>query len=63
MKGTSAASLVTVMDVMSAANQIYFNTFDLWTPMLTAACVYLAIIGVIMLLVRAVERGFRIPGN
>ena len=51
------------MDVMSAANQIYFNTFDLWTPMLTAACVYLAIIGVIMLLVRAVERGFRIPGN
>ena len=63
VKGTSAASLVTVMDVMSAANQIYFNTFDLWTPMLTAACVYLAIIGVIMLLVRAVERRFRIPGN
>ena len=28
-----------------------------------AACVYLAIIGVIMLLVRAVERRFRIPGN
>jgi His/Glu/Gln/Arg/opine family amino acid ABC transporter permease subunit len=62
VKGTSVASLVTVMDVMSAANQIYFNTFDLWTPMLTAACVYLAMIGIILLVVRAVERRFRIPG-
>jgi len=63
LKGTSVASLVTVMDVMAAANQIYFNTFDLWTPMLTAALVYLAMIGVIMLLVRAVERRFAIPGT
>jgi His/Glu/Gln/Arg/opine family amino acid ABC transporter permease subunit len=63
LKGTSVASLVTVMDVISAANQIYFNTFDLWTPMLTAACLYLVLIGVIMLFVRAVERRFRIPGN
>ncbi len=63
LKGTSVASLVTVMEVMAAANQIYFNTFDLWTPMLAAACVYMAMIGVIMLLVRAVERRFRIPTN
>lgn len=62
LKGTSVASLVTVMDVMSAANQIYFNTFDLWTPMLTAAFVYLSMIGIIMLIVRAVERRLRIPG-
>ena len=61
LKGTSVASLVTVMDVMAAANQIYFNTFDLWTPMLAAACVYLAIIGVIGLVVRRVERRFRVP--
>ncbi len=63
LKGTSVASLVTIMDVMSAANQIYFNTFDLWAPMLAAACLYLAFIGAITVTIRAVERRLRVPGH
>ena len=63
LKGTSVASLVTIMDVMAAANQIYFNTFDLWTPMLAAACLYLTLIGAIALMIRAVERRLQVPGR
>jgi His/Glu/Gln/Arg/opine family amino acid ABC transporter permease subunit len=56
VKGTSAASLVTVADVMSAANQMYFVTFDPVTPMLAAGALYLAFVVILTALVRFGER-------
>jgi putative lysine/arginine/ornithine/histidine/octopine transport system permease protein len=56
LKGTSAASMVTVADVMSAANQMYFNTFDPITPMLAAAALYLSFVVVLIACLRIVER-------
>jgi His/Glu/Gln/Arg/opine family amino acid ABC transporter permease subunit len=56
MKGTSAASLVTVADVMSVANQMYFNTFDPITPMLAAGALYLAFVVILITLVRLAEK-------
>lgn len=56
LKGTSAASLVTVTDVMSVANQIYFNTFDPITPMLAAGALYLTFVVILIALVRLAER-------
>lgn len=56
LKGTSAASLVTVTDVMSVANQMYFNTFDPITPMLAAGALYLAFVVVLIALVKFAER-------
>jgi His/Glu/Gln/Arg/opine family amino acid ABC transporter permease subunit len=62
LKGTAVASMVTIADIMSAANQIYFNTFDPITPMLAAAALYLAIVLVLTLLMRRLERKFAVPG-
>jgi putative lysine/arginine/ornithine/histidine/octopine transport system permease protein len=56
LKGTSAASLVTVGDVMAASNQMYYQTFDPITPMLAAGVVYLAFVVVFTQVVRFVER-------
>jgi His/Glu/Gln/Arg/opine family amino acid ABC transporter permease subunit len=56
LKGTSAASLVTVADVMSIANQMYFNTFDPITPMLAAGSLYLVFVVVLISCVRLAEK-------
>ena len=56
VKGTSAASLVTVIDIMGAANSIYFNTYDPFTPLLSAGLIYLALVFLLTSLVAWVER-------
>jgi His/Glu/Gln/Arg/opine family amino acid ABC transporter permease subunit len=60
LKGTSAASMVTVADVMAAANQMYFNTFDPITPMLAAAALYLAFVVALIACLRLAERRMRL---
>ena len=60
LKGTSVASLVTVTDVMAAANQTYFRTLDPYGPFLLAGTVYLAVVLVIGWAVRAGEARLRL---
>lgn len=55
VKGTAIVSFITVHDLMSAAHQIYFNTFDPITPLLAAALIYLAIVVVLMRTIRWLE--------
>jgi len=56
IKGTSAASLVTIIDLMGAANQVYFNTYDPFTPLLSAGLIYLGLVFLLTRLVAAAER-------
>jgi His/Glu/Gln/Arg/opine family amino acid ABC transporter permease subunit len=63
LKGTSVASLVTVMDVMSAANQVYYATYDPFTPMLAAGAIYLAVVALMIATIRAAERRMRVPSR
>ncbi|MCZ8036513.1 MAG: ABC transporter permease subunit [Novosphingobium sp.] len=56
LKGTSAASLITVADVLAVARQIYDRTFDPLTPMLAAGALYLAFVAVLIGVVRLAER-------
>lgn len=58
VKGTSAASLVTVGELMASANQIYYQTLDPFTPMLVAGALYLGMVAVIQLGVSRVEKRF-----
>jgi His/Glu/Gln/Arg/opine family amino acid ABC transporter permease subunit len=44
IKGTSVASLVTVIDLMGAAQKVYFRTYDPFTPLLTAGAIYFALV-------------------
>lgn len=60
LKGTSAASLITVADVLSVARQIYDRTFDPLTPMLVAGAVYLAIVALMIGAIRLAERRLRL---
>jgi His/Glu/Gln/Arg/opine family amino acid ABC transporter permease subunit len=55
VKGTAVVSFITVIDLLSAANQVYFKTFDPITPLLAAALIYLLIIFVLMRIVRWTE--------
>ena len=41
LKGTSAVTFITITDLIGAANQIYFRTFDPFTPLLIAGAIYL----------------------
>jgi His/Glu/Gln/Arg/opine family amino acid ABC transporter permease subunit len=44
IKGTSVASLVTVIDLMGAAQIVYFRTYDPFTPLLAAGAIYFALV-------------------
>jgi His/Glu/Gln/Arg/opine family amino acid ABC transporter permease subunit len=44
IKGTSIASLVTVIDLMGAAQIVYFRTYDPFTPLLAAGAIYFALV-------------------
>jgi His/Glu/Gln/Arg/opine family amino acid ABC transporter permease subunit len=44
IKGTSAASLVTIIELMASANQIYYNTFDPITPLVAAGVIYVLLV-------------------
>ena len=56
IKGTSVASLVTVIDLMGAARQIYFRTYDPFTPLIAAGCIYFATVFVFMQGLKWAER-------
>lgn len=55
VKGTAIVSFITIRDLISAAHQVYFNTFDPITPLLTAAALYLAIVYALTAVIRRVE--------
>jgi polar amino acid transport system permease protein len=55
LKGTAVANFVTVTDLVGAANQVYFNTFDPITPLLVAGLIYLAIVFFILVIIKRVE--------
>jgi ABC-type arginine/histidine transport system permease subunit len=44
IKGTAIASLVTVVDLMGVANQIYARTYDPFTPLLAAGVIYFLLV-------------------
>jgi His/Glu/Gln/Arg/opine family amino acid ABC transporter permease subunit len=44
IKGTAIASLVTVVDLMGVANQIYARTYDPFTPLLAAGAIYFLLV-------------------
>lgn len=44
IKGTSAASLVTIIELMASANQVYYNTFDPITPLVAAGAIYVMMV-------------------
>jgi His/Glu/Gln/Arg/opine family amino acid ABC transporter permease subunit len=56
LKGTAAVNFITITDLIGAANQIYFNTFDPITPLLVAGAVYLVFALLIVTAVRYMER-------
>lgn len=56
LKGTAAVNFITIIDLIGAANQIYFNTFDPITPLLIAGAIYLVFALLIVMAVRHMER-------
>lgn len=56
IKGTAVVSMVTIIDLMGAANAIYFSTYDPFTPLLAAGVIYLAIVGVLTRAIGWLER-------
>ena len=56
LKGTAAVNFITITDLIGAANQIYFNTFDPITPLLVAGAIYLVFALLIVTTVRYMER-------
>lgn len=56
LKGTAAVNFITITDLIGAANQIYFNTFDPITPLLVAGAIYLVFALIIVASVRLTER-------
>ena len=44
IKGTAALSAITVVDLTAAANKVFYLTYDPFTPLLTAAAIYWAMI-------------------
>ncbi|MGE0148343.1 MAG: ABC transporter permease [Parvibaculaceae bacterium] len=56
LKGTAAVNFITITDLIGAANQVYFNTFDPFTPLLIAGAIYLVFALLIVTGVRLLER-------
>ena len=44
IKGTAVASLVTVVDLMGVAQQVYSRTYDPFTPLLAAGAIYFVLV-------------------
>ena len=55
IKGTAVASLVTVVDLMGMAQQIYARTYDPFTPLLAAGAFYFALVLVVTWAVHRLE--------
>lgn len=56
LKGTAAVNFITITDLIGAANQVYFNTFDPFTPLLIAGAIYLVLALLIVTGVKRLER-------
>jgi ABC-type arginine/histidine transport system permease subunit len=56
VKSTAVMSLITVIDLMGAANLVYRRTYNPVTPLLTAALIYLIIIYAIVFIFRRIEQ-------
>jgi His/Glu/Gln/Arg/opine family amino acid ABC transporter permease subunit len=56
IKGTAVVSMVTIIDLMGAANAVYFSTYDPFTPLLAAGVIYLAIVAALTRAVGWLER-------
>jgi His/Glu/Gln/Arg/opine family amino acid ABC transporter permease subunit len=56
LKGTAAVNFITITDLIGAANQVYFNTFDPFTPLLIAGAIYLLFALLIVTGIRLVEQ-------
>ena len=54
-KGTAVISVITVIDLTAVANAVFEQTYDPFTPMLTAAFLYWALVNVIRLCFRLLE--------
>lgn len=59
LKGTAVVNFITITDLVGAANQVYFNTFDPITPLLVAGAMYLVIVFIVLGLVNWGERRLR----
>jgi arginine/ornithine transport system permease protein len=46
-KATAVVSVITVVDLTGAANQIFYDTYDPFTPLLTAAAFYWVLVNLI----------------
>lgn len=57
IKGTSVASLVTIIELMGAARAVYFRYYDPFTPLLAAAAIYLVMVFLLMRAIRFAEIG------
>jgi His/Glu/Gln/Arg/opine family amino acid ABC transporter permease subunit len=55
-KGTAVVSVITVIDLTAAANEVFEVTYDPFTPILTAAALYWALVNLIRVGFRALER-------
>lgn len=55
-KGTSLASTITIMDIMGYARQLYGTEYDALTIYSLAGAIYLAITGVMTVVLRKIER-------
>jgi len=56
IKGTAVASMVTIIDLMGAANAVYFNTYDPFTPLLAAGAIYLVLVAALTRAIGWLER-------
>ena len=56
IKGTAIASLVTVVDLMGVAQQIYSRTYDPFTPLLAAGALYFVLVLLVTWGVHRLER-------
>jgi octopine/nopaline transport system permease protein len=54
-KATSIVSTITILDLMGTAKLIYTETFDPFTPLLTAAALYLVLVWAMQAVVSAIE--------
>jgi His/Glu/Gln/Arg/opine family amino acid ABC transporter permease subunit len=54
-KSTAVVSAITVVDLTAAANEVFYFTYDPFTPLLTAAAIYWGIVNLMRLGFRALD--------
>lgn len=56
MKSTSAVSAITLVDLMAVANEVFYFTYDPFTPLLSAAAIYWAMTNILRLGFEMIDR-------